>query len=176
MTASLAAPDAAFDNDEALLARVLRIYKPHCRYLKSMTMTVTGVIGGRGVLEIGESCYTDETGHLNAVEANIGYNQMLYYVIAKSVQERLGPTFSSWTMDDFWRRQLPDILITKLTSTFRRPINPRRFYGEFELTHATQRRLTSAKPPLMSLDTTFRYWDDHKGQSSGAVTVAIIGS
>jgi hypothetical protein len=176
-SAGLAVPDTAYDNDAALLTRVLRCYKPHCRYLRSMTVTVAdGVIRGRGELAIGESCYIDDTGHLNAVEVNIAYNQMLYYVVAKSVREQLGPIFSTWTMDDYWRRQLPDILITRLTSRFRRPVNPRHFFGEFELTRATQRRLTPDGPPLICLDTAFRYWDDDKGQSSGEVTVAITGS
>jgi|GEM_PF-6999318 len=177
MTASLAPVEAGYDNDAALMARVLRCYRVHCRYLTSMTVTVTGgVIRGRGELGICQSCYIDDTGHLNAVEANIAYNQMLYYVIAKAVKERLGPIFSTWTMEDYWRRQLPDILITRLTSTFGNPVNPRQFYGEVELTRAMQRRLRPDAAPLIRLDTTFRYWDDGRGQSSGAVRVAIIGS
>lgn len=164
-----------YDSDGPLLAEVLRCYKPHCRYLTSMTVSVEdGVTRGRGELGIAESCYIDDTGHLNAVEVNICYNQMLYYVIAKAVKERLVPVFDTWTMEDYWRRQLPDILISRFTSSFRWPIDPRRFFGEFVIRQAAERRLRPGDPPLVFLDTTFRYWDEHKGRSAGEVTVAIV--
>jgi hypothetical protein len=168
----------AYPNDPELLARVLDCYKPHCRYLTSMTVSTAdstdGAVLGTAELAIGESCYIDDTGHLNAVEVNIAYNQMLYYVLAKSVQERLVPAFAQWSMADYWRRRLPDTLITKLLSRFRRPIDPRRFSGEFTLTRAAQRRLREHNPPLIVLDTAFRFWDDH-GRADGEVTVAITG-
>jgi hypothetical protein len=172
--ATTAAPPVT---DEELLTRVLRCYKPHCRYLQAMAVsTVDDRVRGTAELAIGESCYIDDTGHLNAVEVNIAYNQMLYFVVAKAVQQRWGPIFATWTMDDYWRRQLPDILITKLVSRFRWPVNPRRFSGAFELTQATQRRLTPDSPPLIALETSFRFWDEQKGRADGEVTVAIIGS
>lgn len=179
MTTETMSPPVSYSADPKLLAGVLRCYKPHCRYLTEMTVSVggtDGIVRGLAELAIGESCYIDDTGHLNAVEVNIAYNQMLYYVVAKSVREGLGPVFSTWTMDDYWRRQLPDILITKLVSRFRWPVNPRRFFGEFEITRATQRRLRQQSPPLIALDTAFRFWDDHHGRSDGEVTVAITGS
>jgi len=169
--------DAGFATDHDLLDRVLRCYKPHCRYLTAMCVTTTdGVIRSSGNLSIGESCYIDDTGHLNAVEVNICFNQMLYYVIAKAVQERIGPIFATWTMGDYWRRQLPNILIARLTSTFRRPVDPRRFFGEFAITSATQRRLRPEDPPLIALDTEFRCWDEAGGEASGTVAVAIVAS
>jgi hypothetical protein len=162
---------------QPLLPQVLECYKPHCRYLTKMTVSVVdGQVRGQAELAIGESCYIDDTGHLNAVEVNIAYNQMLYYVIATAVRDGLEPVFSGWTMEEYWKRRLPDILITKLLSRFRWPVNPRRFFGEFELTQATQRRLASGTPPLTALETTFRFWDDHKGRADGQVTVAVVGS
>lgn len=178
MTTATAAPALTFGNDAELLERVLRCYKPHCRYVQRMTVSVAGdgVVRGLAELAIGESCYIDDTGHLNAVEVNIAYNQMLYYVVAKSVRERLGPTFATWSMDDYWRRQLPDILITKLVSRFRWPADRSRFHGEFTLINATQRRLRPGSPPLIALETAFRFWDDRKGRADGEVTVAITAS
>ena len=96
-----------------LLDRVLRPYKPNCRYLKAMTIDADDGVRGFAELAIGESCYIDDTGHLNSVEVNIAYNQMLYYVIATAVRERLVAAFADWTMDDYWRRQLPGILIAE---------------------------------------------------------------
>jgi hypothetical protein len=149
-----------------------------------MTLSVTAgpdlgqdvTVRGLADLAIGESCYIDDTGHLNAVEVNISYNQMLYYAVAKSVQERLGPIFSTWTMADFWSRQLPDMLITKLVSRFRHQADRSRFSGEIELGRPRQRRFTPAGPPLIVVETAFRFWDDRDGRVDGEVTVAIVAS
>jgi hypothetical protein len=161
--------------DQELLARVLRPYKPNCRYVAAMTISADDDGGVRGFAElaIGESCYIDDTGHLNAVEVNIAYNQMLYYVVATSVREGLVPAFAGWTMADYWRRQLPDILITKLTTRFRRPIDRSGFFGEFELRYATRRRLNPVGPALIALDTGFRFWDARGGRADGDVTIAV---
>ena len=77
----------------------------------------------RVVLSIGD------TGHFNSVEFNICYNQLIYYLIAKSVQEGLLPALRGWTLDDFWRSQLPDILITNFSSSFKRKMRGKRFFG-----------------------------------------------
>jgi hypothetical protein len=177
MTATTDTSPVSYPTDAELLARVLHCYKPHCRYLQAMTVSVVdGRVRGVGELAIGESCYVDDSGHLNAVEGNIAYNQMLFYVIAVAVRERLGPVFSTWTMADYWRRQLPDILIAKLVSRFRRPADRSRFHGELTFVSATQRRLRPGSPPLIALETAFRFWDDHKGHADGEVTVAIVVS
>jgi (3R)-3-[(carboxylmethyl)amino]fatty acid synthase len=158
-------------NDEPLLDQVLECYKPHCRYLNKVT--VSGDVTASGEFGIGESCYIDDTGHLNAVEVNICYNQLLYFAVAVAVRDRLHPVFTGWTMADYWRRRLPDVLISKLTSRFHRPISSRRFFGEFELTGATRRRLRPDRPPLISLHTAFRFRDDGDGRCDGEVAVAI---
>jgi hypothetical protein len=156
-----------------LLDRVLRPYKPNCRYLKAMTVDADGGVRGVAELAIGESCYIDDTGHLNAVEVNIAYNQMLYYVLATAVREQLVPAFADWTVDDYWRRQLPDVLITRLTTRFRAPIDRSAFFGEFDLRRATRRRLTATGPALIALDTGFRFWDARGGRADGDVTIAV---
>ncbi|MCG8914478.1 FcoT family thioesterase [Actinokineospora sp. PR83] len=165
------------DSDRELLARVLDCYKPHCRYLASFAVSQEeGVLRGAGVLEIPESCYIDDTGHLNSVEVNICYNQMLYQVIATAVRDGIGPVFDTWTMADFWRRRLPDVLITRFSSVFRRPIDPRSFHGEFALDSVRQRRLRPDADPLVSLETSFRCWDEAGGACSGTAQVTIVGS
>lgn len=175
MTAATVEQPLSYPVDEELLARVLRPYKPNCRYLTDMTIDGDEDGGVRGFAEfaIGESCYIDDTGHLNAVEVNIAYNQMLYYLIATSVREQLVGVFADWTMDDYWRRQLPDILITRLTTRFRRPIDRSGFFAEFDLRYATQRRLTRTGPALIALDTGFRFWDGRGGRADGEATIAI---
>lgn len=166
-----------YENDHDLLIRVLRPYKSHCKYLKSATVGVdAGIVSGQGELEIAESCYIDDTGHLNAAEVNICFNQMLYYLIAKSVQENLIPTFSEWTIADYWPRQLPDILIARYQSTFRRPINARHFFGEISFVRLIEQQIASNREPMISIDTKFRYWDEGGGRCDGEVRVAIVST
>lgn len=166
-----------YDNDSEFLAEVLDCYKPHCRYLTSAVVDAPGdKIRGRATLAIPESCYIDDTGHLNAVEVSICFNQMLYHVIGTSVRHRIGDVFATWSMDDFRRRKLPDILIARFNSAFIRPMNPRAFHGEIVLNTVTQRRLHADSPPLVSLDTSFRYWDEAGGISKGRARVAIVVS
>ncbi|MEU1177789.1 FcoT family thioesterase [Streptomyces sp. NPDC005820] len=161
--------------DEPLLDRVLRPYKAHCRYLRSADVTVRddGPAAVQGAFAIPESCYIDDTGHLNSVEVNICYNQMMYYLVAKSVQDGLGPGFADWTLDDFFEHQLPDILIARFTSAFRRPVDPRSFSGEMAFRSVT-RRSPGGGPPFLHAETAFRYWDAGTGRCDGEATLAFV--
>ncbi|ELP68624.1 FcoT family thioesterase [Streptomyces turgidiscabies] len=160
--------------DEALLARVLAPYKEHCKYLRSAVVTETdGRASAHCEFEIPESCYIDDTGHLNSVEVNICYNQMMYYLVARSVRDGLGTGFASWTLDDFFARQLPDILIARFSSNFRRPVNPRAFSGELEFRSVT-RRTPAGGSPFLHAETTFRYRDAESGRCDGEATLAFV--
>ncbi|WP_329214130.1 FcoT family thioesterase [Streptomyces sp. NBC_01485] len=161
--------------DEDLLDRVLEPYKRHCKYLLSAVVTETeaGHAFARCEFAIPESCYIDDTGHLNSVEVNICYNQMMYYLVAKSVQEGLGTGFESWTLDDFFKHQLPDILIARFASNFRRPVNPRAFSGEMEFRSVT-RRAPAGGGPFLHAKTAFRYWDAESGRCDGEATLAFV--
>jgi hypothetical protein len=168
-----------FDSDDTLLSEVLRPYKPHCRYLRSAEVTGAGeprsggAVTARCELSIPESCYIDDTGHFNSVEFNISYNQMMYYVIAKSVKERLMTPFSDWTMEKFFERQLGSILITEFSSTFRRPMSARKYYGEIVVTNVVERMGTEKLSPLIIVYTTCRFWDDQGGKCNGTVKFVV---
>lgn len=162
---------STLDKQVDLLTRVLACYKPHCRYLTTLTVDCNQ---GTGTFAIPASCYIDDTGHLNAVEVNICYNQLLYAMIAAAVRDGAGPVFDTWTMADFWRRQLPDIVIARITSEFSKPINPRAFHGEMAFNRVVARRLRPAAEPLVSIDTRFRFWDGDGGAASGVARVAIV--
>lgn len=164
------------NNDDILLAEVLKPYKAHCKYLKSAEVTQEGDpqdggrVIGRCEFSIPESCYIDDTGHFNSVEFNICYNQMMYYVIAKSVKERLMASFQSWTMADYWAKQLPDIYIVNFESSFRRAMQSSKFWGEIEFTDIRMRS------GMMYIVTKCRYWDEKDGNCSGNVKLAIVNS
>ncbi|GGM25249.1 FcoT family thioesterase [Micromonospora yangpuensis] len=153
-----------------LLTEVLSCYKPHCRYLLGATVGERHLTGR---FAIPSSCYIDDTGHLNAVEVSICYNQMLYTTLAMAVRDGTEPALADWSMDDYWRRRLPDILVVRSAHDFRRPIDPRSFVGELTLERVTARRLWADRPPLVSIDTTFRFADDRGGLATGSVRVAI---
>ncbi|MCZ4119462.1 (2E)-enoyl-ACP glycyltransferase [Streptomyces sp. H39-S7] len=165
-----------FDTDTDLLPLVLRPYKAHCKYLTSAVVTAEdGRVSAECEFSIAESCYIDDTGHLNAVEVNISYNQMMYYVVAKSVKEGLLPEFGSWTLEDYWRHQLPDILIARFGGSFRRPINARAFSGGFEI-RTVDRRTPGGGDPLIIADTSYRYWDAAGGRCDGEVKLAFVNA
>jgi hypothetical protein len=169
-----------YPNDPDLLYQVLRPYRAkNCEYLKHAEVFVTGEPPEHGTVrlacefEIPESCYIDDTGHFNSVEFNICYNQMAYFMVAKSVQEKLFRPFSAWSIEDFWTRQLGDILITDFRSAFRVQMRGRLFRGELELTDAIEWDGTDIRDPLVVLRTRCRYWDETGGDCHGEVSAAI---
>lgn len=166
-------------SDASLLKRVLTPYRENCRYLKSGVVSVSGQPVSNGVataaceFEINDSCYIDDTGHFNSVEFNICYNQMFYYIAAKAVQDQLFAPFDQWTMQDYWDRQLPNILIVRLSSSFRRVINARHFFGEIDVTKIVERQRGSGVGMLIIADTACRFWDYKGGECRGEVKIAI---
>jgi hypothetical protein len=163
-----------YDTDTELLARVLRVYRPHCRYLRTAVVTrAPDLLTVSGDFAIGESCYIDDTGHFNAVEFNICYNQAAYYLIAKAVRDGLHPVFSGWTLDDFWRLQLARILITDYRSTFKREMRGRRFSGEASVVDVVRLEKSERWDPLVVIRTRCGFWDETGGHCRGDVKIAI---
>jgi hypothetical protein len=165
-----------YASDDDLLLQVLRPYKAHCKYVKSAEIDAGS--GSRVTahceLSIPESCYIDDTGHLNAVEVNIGYNQMMYYTVAMAVKERLLEEFAGWTMEDYWRHQLPDILIARFSGNYRRPIDARSFHGKFTFDSVQWR--SPGGEPLLVADTSYWYWDEAGGRCDGTVKLAFVNA
>lgn len=169
-----AATAYARDTDFELLAQVLRPYLPHCRYLRTAPVRlIDSALTVSGAFEISDSCYIDDTGHFNAVEFNICYNQLSYYLIAKSIADGLLPVFDGWTLDDFWRLQRPSILITDFRSTFRNEMRGKKFNGSVTLTGAHALPKTKRWDPLIALHTTCRFWDADGGTCWGGARLAI---
>lgn len=162
-----------FANDPELLSGVLRPYeRPKTQYLKSATVAVEdGSASAEGRFAIPYPCYIDDTGHLNSVEVNICFNQLMYYLIAKCVQERAVPEFDSWSMDDYWAKQLPDILIAGFQSRFKRPIDSSSFTGEVSFAEFA---LTNRSRPVQLVDMPWTFRDDDGGYAEGEVRMALV--
>jgi hypothetical protein len=160
-------------DEQQLLTQVLEPYRDSCRYLRSAQLIEnTDGVGARGYFGIAESCYIDDTGHFNAVEFNICYNQLGYYLIAKCVADGLFPQFATWSMADFWERQLSNVLIYRFSSQFRRMINPRSFEGDvvFREPMISKR---PGRPAVMYMDTTCAFRDGDGGSAEGEVRLAF---
>ncbi|WP_030381654.1 MULTISPECIES: FcoT family thioesterase [unclassified Streptomyces] len=159
--------------DAELIGQVLRPYRDHSRYLRQARVSrQPDGVSAQGRFSIAESCYIDDTGHFNAVEFNICYNQLGYYLLAKCIEEDLFDAFATWSMADFWERQLSDVLIYRISSRYRRMINPRSFEGEIVF----QKPRVSARPDnasIMSLETTCSFWDSDGGSADGTGKIAF---
>jgi hypothetical protein len=154
-TAGPATPCRRIAITDELRRRVLTPYKPHCRYVRTAELSHPEDLRPPAPNDpqswirldadcgIDASCYIDDTGHFNAVEFNITYNQMVYLCLAQTMASRLLPGCGGWDLAEFFRRQLPDVLIVDYRVRFHRPLWSRSFQGFVAITevHARKERL-----------------------------------
>ena len=113
-------------------ANILKPYRAHTRYLKAAEITHcrdefaadsaandAALVIGSGRFSIPESCYIDDTGHFNAVEFNICYNQLAYVLFGKCAEAGilhriLGPKANLPSFAEFMQHQLPSMLIVRI--------------------------------------------------------------
>jgi hypothetical protein len=162
-----------------LLAQVLIPYRDHCKYLKKLSMEYLppsaevskdaseASIVAIGELSIGESCYIDSTGHFNAVEFQICANQLMYAMGAECTRRRMIRAFEPMDLGGYYERQLANVLITNVTSAFRKVMNPRRFRGRLQLDRAYCIR------DRAFLECTITYTDDEGGLADGNIIVTM---
>lgn len=149
----------AIKTDELFLKRVLDPYLKSSSYLKAAVVTseASGVkINCQSWFEVLTPCYIKDNrtaGHLNLVDTNIAYNQMMYYTIGISVKYKLIESLNDWSEQDFFQKQQADILIIESKSTFKHETNPTRFYGEFEIVDVAQKKSNS----LIIIKTKFKF-------------------
>lgn len=124
----------------------------------------------RASFSIPEPCYIDATGHFNAVEFQICYNQIMYLALAAAVDSGKYPLLTGWTMDDYLERQLPNILIQDNSGHYSRPIDPQDFTAEFEVVGADLSRLEKR---MLKLHTAIAFEDSNGGKASGEVRLAL---
>lgn len=134
--------------DRRFQKEVLKPYRIAATYLLSATVQKTpswmihpmakekhsgSFLSGRGVFSIPDSCYIDSTGHFNAVEFNICFNQLSYVMIAQCLREKLLEQLNALDYETFRAKQLSSMFIVKLACQFRRPIDSQRFVGDLSL-------------------------------------------
>jgi FcoT-like thioesterase domain len=140
---------------DTFVAEILRPYRTHAKYLKSAEITQFSeqatqdstsdetLVTGTGRFSIPESCYIDDTGHFNAVEFNICYNQLAYVVFGKCVEAGLMHRLWRVNVDipsfaDYKRHQLPAMLIVRVDGVrFFKPMKSDDFRGELSIDRMT---------------------------------------
>lgn len=121
----------------------------------------------KGSFSIPESCYIDDTGHFNAVEFNICYNQLMYISFAYTIDKGLISAFDL-SLEEYYHKQLSNVYITHLESHYKHVINPRNFHGVFKINKAKKRQ------GLIMVDTDIEFSDDGNGLAYGNVGVVIV--
>lgn len=168
-------------SDEALLpvepSFVQHVLSPYagksCVYLKSAVHSFAGKgPTTQATFSIPESCYIDSTGHFNAVELNICYNQMFYLLWADGVRRRLIAEVPNWDVDVFKERQLPGMLIVRLESDFRRPIDPTDFRAEGHIERV--RALGKSPKKMLFVCTHATFADANGGLANAEVDFAVV--
>ena len=168
--------------DEALRTRVLSVYAANARYVHHAVLARAG--NGTTPREDAEAswirvdgscgfdapCYIVPTGHFNAVEANITFNQLLYLGIAEIVRGGLVAELRHWTLDDFFRAQLPDVLIATYHAEFRRPMRSAQYRGWIAFTGAQAK----AHRSMLLLQTRCGFGDAAGGECAVAATIALV--
>lgn len=172
--------------DPYFVAKVLKPYFDHTTYLKDVTVTLrpkkgAGPDGPRdvsatGVFRIDQSCYIQSTGHFNAVEFNICFNQLAYVTYAHCFEMDLfrehhpewGDRLQMLNPASFERNQLSSMLIVNLASKFKKEIRGKQFYGELAIGK------TRAKGNCIFSTNHITFFDDNGGFSEGDVTLAIV--
>src|SRR5690606_7427355 len=128
---------------DELLTAVLRPYRPECRYLKEVTFEDPPVPGGmpsaRGWFEIPKAFYIEDTGHFNAVEFILCFNQIGYMLTAHCALSGAFPLVGVWSLDRFTANQLPNVLIVDVDVAFPRGIDARGFSGVVSIPWAEPR-------------------------------------
>jgi hypothetical protein len=131
------------DIPEAFVAEILRPYRPNAKYLKSAQIIqvrdaqsparAAPILTASGRFAIPESCYIDDTGHFNAVEFNICYNQLAYVMFGKCFETGIVPKLRFLTPCEYRRHQLQSCFIVSLESRFLKQLKSGDFRGDLVL-------------------------------------------
>jgi hypothetical protein len=133
----------------------------------------------KGHYEINDSCYIQSTGHFNAAEFIMCFNQLAYLSIAETIKTRcfsdtdfqgIKPTFKEKygqvSEGDFFEKQLSSMLIIKSDMTFKRPIHAASFYAELSINRVFYRQGT------FFADTICVFNDHKNGHAEGSILMA----
>lgn len=134
------------------LDETLDCYLPTVRYLRSARVThaekgsgFDSEMGSSLALAQGEFAsrapwYIRDTGHFNAIEFNLCYNQLAFVLVRQSVESELDATLSEFIpKQDFLARMLPALVILRYSVTFERAMQAACFSGLLSLSKVVKK-------------------------------------
>ncbi|MHA7651513.1 FcoT family thioesterase [Mycobacterium sp. ML4] len=159
--------------EENLLVKVLDPYSyKGCRYLIDASYKAApDSVLAYGNFSISEPAYIRSTGHFNAAELILCFNQLAYTAFAPAILNEEIPVLRGWSISDYFDHQLPSMLIKNTASRFKRMIHAQKFSArllcrDFEV---IERRLR-----YLSIKCAIEFWDEYGGAASGEVELAAL--
>ena len=144
---------------------VLAPYTPNCRYLLEADLDKSRATGR---FSIPNSFYIESTGHFNAVELVVCFNQLAYVLFAESGRLGMMREFGKVKLEEFKKYQLGSSFIVGMNNVkFRKPINPSAFLGIIEL----DKIITKRRDHLYFFRT---HYDFGEGSATGEVDLALV--
>ncbi|EFV14577.1 FcoT family thioesterase [Segniliparus rugosus] len=158
---------------EELLAKVLEPYSHKgCRYLVDADYGIADdVVHARASFGIEESAYIRSTGHFNAVELVLCFNQLTYSAFAQGCVNEDIDAFLGWSIDDYCRNQLAGMLIKSASSRFKRQIDARRFSARLR---AHDFRIVERTWRYLQFQSVVEFWDQDGGLAAGEFEIAVL--
>ncbi len=159
--------------EDHYIKKILTPYHDHCHYLKNLDVHINEHNGvkelvGKGNFGIASSCYIDDTGHFNAVEFNICFNQLAYTFFGYCILKNLIPELNMYKGEIFFQNQLSHLLIAKISSSYKTEINAKKFKGEIGIKSLSKRSTGTF------VNTYCNFEDGINGKSTGEILVVLL--
>ncbi|KAA1250462.1 hypothetical protein F0Q45_09595 [Mycobacterium simiae] len=158
---------------EDVLSKVLEPYSyKGCRYLiDAESKSNANSVVAYGNFKINESAYIRSTGHFNAVELILCFNQLAYSAFAPAVINDDIPAFHGWSISDYCHHQLSSMLIKSTSSRFRKPINPQKFSARLQ---SQDFQIIERSLRYLLVPCAIEFWDETGGAASGEFELAVF--
>lgn len=158
---------------EDLLAQALEPYSyKGCRYLLDAEYGLAAdSVTAHGNFSIGDSAYIRSTGHFNAVELTLCFNQLAYTTFAHGTANGDISAFRGWSVADYCHHQLSSMLIKSASSRFRRPIDANRFSAAL---YAHDFQIVERAHRCLRFQNIVEFWDQSGGSATGAFEIVVI--
>lgn len=165
------APMAPIEED--LLHRVLEPYSyKGCRYLIDAEYHATpDSVRAQGNFSISEPAYIRATGHFNAVELVLCFNQLAYSAFAPAILNEEIPVLRGWSISDYFDHQLPSMLIKTTSSRYKRPINAQKFSARLLCSNF---KVIDRSLRYLSVPCAIEFSDDHGGAATAEFELAAL--
>lgn len=116
---------------QELVDKVVAMYKPNYRYLKSAEVDFPVA---RGRFQLGETEYCETLQHMTDVEAQLCLNQLCYVFFGQSLIDQRWEGLEDLTFDKYLELRKEGMFIVESHKTFKKETNPREpFNGQIKV-------------------------------------------